>query len=220
MNLTLQNSLPHAAHTGSKATTHFVSWLVGLGGVGLFLIAVVDSSVIPLPLPGSTDLFLLFLCAHRGTSVLMAASLVAWAIAGSIVGGYLTWGAGRKGGTAILERFVSARRLRRVTGWVKGHGALSIAIAALLPPPIPLLPFLLASGALGVSRGRFFLAYGTARTIRYSLIGWLGFTYGRRLVRLWTKELHGWSAPILWTFLALLLVGAGYGVWKYRKAHR
>jgi membrane protein DedA with SNARE-associated domain len=123
-------------------------------------------------------------------------------------------------GTAILERFVSAKRLRLVTGWVKGHGALSIAIAALLPPPIPLLPFLLAAGALGVSRGRFFIAYGAARTIRYSLIGWLGFTYGRRLIRLWTKELHGWSGPILWTFLALLLVGAAYGVWKYRREHR
>lgn len=150
----------------------------------------------------------------------MAVSLVAWALAGSIVGGYMTWGTGRKGGTAILERFVSAKRLRLVTGWVKGHGALSIAIAALLPPPIPLLPFLLAAGALGVSRGRFFIAYGAARTIRYSLIGWLGFTYGRRLVRLWTKELHGWSGPILWTFLALLLVGAAYGVWKYRREHR
>jgi membrane protein DedA with SNARE-associated domain len=191
-----------------------------LGGVGLFLVAVLDSSMIPLPLPGSTDLFLLFLCANRSTSPLIAASLVAWAIAGSILGGYLTWGTGRKGGTAILERLVSAKRLRRVTGWVKGHGALSIGIAALLPPPIPLLPFLLAAGALGVPRVRFFIAYGTARIIRYSVVGWLGFTYGRRLVRLWAKDLHGWSAPILWTFLGLILVGAGYGVWKYRTKHR
>ena len=33
-------------------------WLTHLGALGLFFIAVVDSSVIPLPLPGSTDLLL------------------------------------------------------------------------------------------------------------------------------------------------------------------
>jgi membrane protein DedA with SNARE-associated domain len=220
VHIALQTAHPPAAQAVSQSSKHLVSWLIGLGGIGLFLIAVVDSSVIPLPIPGSTDLVLLFLCAHRNTTASAVAALVAWAIAGSIVGGYLTWGAGRKGGTALLEKFIAAKRLKRVTGWVKGHGALSICVAALMPPPIPLLPFLLAAGALGVTRGRFLLAYSAARIVRYSLIGWLGYTYGRRLARILAKDLHGWSAPILWTFLALVLVGAAYGVWKFRRQHR
>ena len=41
-------------------------WLTHLGALGVFSVAVVDSSVIPLPLPGSTDLLLLWLVANRG----------------------------------------------------------------------------------------------------------------------------------------------------------
>lgn len=35
------------------------SWLTHMGALGLFFIAVVNSSVIPLPLPGSIDLVVL-----------------------------------------------------------------------------------------------------------------------------------------------------------------
>jgi hypothetical protein len=41
-------------------------WLTHLGALGLFSVAVVDSSPIPLPLPGSTDLLLLWLVAYGG----------------------------------------------------------------------------------------------------------------------------------------------------------
>jgi membrane protein YqaA with SNARE-associated domain len=79
-------------------------WLIHLGVLGLFFVAVVDSSVIPLPLPGSTDLLLLLLVAHSGYSWLLAPC----AIAGSILGGYTTWHIGRRGGEAALRRYVPA----------------------------------------------------------------------------------------------------------------
>ena len=74
-------------------------WLTHLGTLGLFSVAVIDSSVIPLPLPGSTDLLLLWLVSHSGDPCLLAPC----AIAGSILGGYTTWEAGRKGGHASAE---------------------------------------------------------------------------------------------------------------------
>ncbi len=46
-------------------------WLTHLGALGLFFVAVIDSSVIPLPLPGSTDLLLLFMVAHSGNPWLL-----------------------------------------------------------------------------------------------------------------------------------------------------
>jgi membrane protein YqaA with SNARE-associated domain len=137
-------------------------WLTQFGAVGLFSVSVIDSSVIPLPLPGSTDLLLLWLVAHSGDPWLLAPC----AIAGSILGGYTTWHIGRKGGEAALRHYVPARLLRRMRGWVERHRILAVFLPAVLPPPVPLLPFALAAGALGVSRQRFIAIYGAARSLR------------------------------------------------------
>ena len=206
-----------------SATAHrtpLLHWLVNLGGLGLFGVAIVDSSVIPLPLPGSTDLLLLLMTAPRRTTVVLAAWLAFCAFAGSMVGGYLTWGAGRKGGEVTMERYVPKRYLAKITGWVQKHGAWSIGLAAILPPPVPLTPFLLAAGALGVKRGRFLFFYGIARAVRYGLLAWLGMTYGRRFVTLWQRDLKGWTAPVLWTYGSLVVLGIGYGIWKSRRARQ
>ncbi|MGA2890034.1 MAG: VTT domain-containing protein [Terracidiphilus sp.] len=187
-------------------------WLTHLGAPGLFSVAVVDSSVIPLPLPGSTDLLLLWLVAHSGDPWLLAPC----AVAGSILGGYTTWAIGHKGGEAALRHYVPARLLRRIVAWVEHHPVLAVFVPAMLPPPIPLQPFILASGALGVSRGRFFAVFGAARGLRYSFIAWLGATYGRRIVRLWSGSLQKWSSPMLCAFVVLLTIGVCLGIWKIR----
>src|ERR1017187_10128655 len=92
-------------------------WLTHLGALGVFSVAIVDSSVIPLPIPGSTDLLLLWLVAHGGDPWLLALS----AIAGSLLGGYSTWQVGRKGGETALRRHVPASLLGRIVGWVQRH---------------------------------------------------------------------------------------------------
>ena len=206
-----------AAIPAARARRSFLPhWLVRLGPVGLFAVAIVDSSVVPLPIPGSTDLLLLLLVSHSGNPWL----LTICAIAGSMIGGYTTWQIGKKGGEAAMKRWISARMLKRVNTWVGNHPVLAVFLPAILPPPIPLSPFILASGALGVSRGRFLAAYSAARVLRYSLITWLAVAYGRRVIRLWNQELGKWSAPLLWTFLAVSVVGLGYGIWKFRRLRR
>ncbi len=206
-------ALKTVPRTGKRASP-LLHWLVSLGGLGVFAVAIVDSSMIPLPLPGSTELLLLLLCAHRGTTGWGAVGLAACALAGSMVGGYLSWSTGRKGGEVALERYIPRRHLDRVKGWVERHGALTSGVAAILPPPIPLTPFLLAAGALGVRRGRFLVFYGVARAIRFGLLAWLGITYGRRFVGMWQKDLGKYSTPILWTYGGLVAIGIGFGCWK------
>jgi membrane protein YqaA with SNARE-associated domain len=191
-------------------------WLTHLGSLGLFVVAIVDSSIIPLPLPGSTDLLLLWLIAHSGNPLLLAPI----AIAGSLVGGYTAWLIGRRGGEAALRRYVPARLLGRIVGWVEHHPVLAVFLPAVLPPPIPLSPFVLASGALSVSRGRFLAAFGAARILRYSLIAWLGVAYGRHVVRLWTGTLQKWSTPLLCIFMVLLMSGICMGIWKACKLRK
>jgi membrane protein YqaA with SNARE-associated domain len=186
-----------------------------LGAPGLFLVAVIDSSVIPLPIPGSTDLLLLLLVAHNGNPWV----LVPCAVAGSLLGGYTTWQIGRKGGEMALRRYVPARFRARILKWVEHHPFLAIFLPAVLPPPIPLLPFALASGALQVPRNRFLVVFGAARSVRYSLIGLLAVVYGRAVVRLFSSTLQKWSTPLLCLFLFLLAASIGFAVWQVRR-HR
>ena len=191
-------------------------WLTHLGVLGVFVVAVIDSSVIPLPLPGSTDLLILLLTAHRGNPWFLALA----AISGSVIGGYLTWSAGKRGGEGMLERHVPKRFLTRIRGWVERRGVLTVVLASILPPPIPLLPFLLSAGALGVGRRPFLVSFTVGRTVRYGLIVWLGATYGRRVIRAWSQYMAGWSDVILWAFIGLLTMAVLFGVWKYRRDKR
>jgi len=194
-----------------------LGWLIHLGGVGVFALAIVDSSMIPIPLPASTDLLLLLLTSFHSKAIVPPITYAGAALAGSVIGGYMTWAAGKKGGEAALDRLGRGRFIRRIQGWVRKHGMLSVALAALLPPPIPLMPFLLAAGALGLPLSRFLPSYGTGRAIRYGAGAWLGFHYGREFLRLWQKNLSTWTVPIITIYVILVLLGAAYGIWKYRK---
>lgn len=148
-------NLFQALHSSSATRPHrsgVIRWLTHLGPLGLFVVAVVDSSVIPMPVPGSTDLVLLWLVSHRGSPWM----LVPIAFAGSMLGGYTTWHLGRKGGEAALQRYVPARFLNRIRGWTERHPILAVFVPAILPPPIPLSPFLLAAGLWAFRGGASF----------------------------------------------------------------
>lgn len=208
-----------APQPGTKAAhgaTHSRAfhWLIHLGAPGVFCLAIIDSSPIPLPVPGTTDLLLLWLASHGGNPWILAPS----AIAGGLLGGYLGWGAGHKGGEEALKRRVSPRLLEPVRRWAKGNPFLSVFLPALMPPPVPLSPFVLASGALGVPLNRFLVAFGLARAIRYSLVTWLGATYGRHVIRAWSTTLDKWAVPLLSGFGALLAIGIAIAVIRARRA--
>jgi membrane protein YqaA with SNARE-associated domain len=210
-----------AVRQGSKAagsvhSAHGLRWLMGFGTLGLFAVSVIDSSIIPLPVPGSTDLLLILLVAHRGDPVFAALA----AIVGSILGGYLTWATGAKGGEAALHRYLPRRFGRRLSAWVEKRGVVAVTLSALLPPPFPLMPLLLAAGALGVSRKKFLISFSVARTIRYAVIAWLADLYGRAVVRAFRRYLSGWSTTIMWIYIGLVVAGILYGLWKFRHQRR
>jgi len=204
-----------AAQTAARHARHRLipAWLLHFGLAGVFAVAFLDAAPIPLPIPGSTDILILILGAHGEPAWFLAPC----AIVGGLLGGWLTWKTGQKGGEAMLERTVPKRFRSRIERWVRSHGIASVCIAALLPPPIPLLPFLLAAGALGVTSRQILTALGIARTIRYGGEAVLAMIYGRALLRWFNRYLAGWSTGILWTFLGLLAAGIVFGIWKYRQ---
>lgn len=191
------------------ATLH---WLISLGWIGLAGVSLLDASPIPLPIPGTADLILLLLVVHKGNPWL----LVPLAVIGSVIGAYITWTTGKKGGEPALRRYVPRRYYNRITRWTGSHGALAIALAAVLPPPVPLLPFLLAAGSLGVPRGRFLASFTAARTARYGIVAWLGVTYGRQMVHWWNRYLAQYAGLIGWTILVLFVAALSWGIWKWK----
>jgi membrane protein YqaA with SNARE-associated domain len=207
---TFITAAPPAPRVHNSLVPH---WLMQLGPLGLFLVAVVDSSIIPMPIPGSSDLLLLLLVSHQGNPWLFALT----AVAGSVLGGYTAWLIGQRGGEAALRRYVPQRLRARIVDWVEHHPILAVFVPAVLPPPMPLSPFVLASGALGVSRRRFLAVFTTARTLRFGLVAWLAEVYGRHVVRLWSALLQKWSTPLLWLFFSVLVVAIGSAVVKFRR---
>jgi membrane protein YqaA with SNARE-associated domain len=201
------------SHPSSPGVHHSLGWLVHLGMPGVFGVAVVDSSVIPMPVPGSTDLLLLWLVSHRGNPW----ALLACAVTGSMLGGYITFNIGKKGGDAALHRYVSSRLLDRIKRWAQGHPALGVFLPAVLPPPIPLSPFLLAAGALKIPLRQFMSVFALGRALRYGFIAWLAVRYGRRVTRLWSAALDKYSTPMAVVFGILLAMGLAYAIWKFRR---
>ncbi len=201
-----------AAALATPTKHRAMHWLVHLGAVGVFGVSLLDACPFPLPIPGTTDLLLLLLIARKGSPWL----LVSLAVAGAVAGAFTTWSAGKKGGEEALRRYVPDRYYDRITGWVKKYGATAVALSAILPPPVPLMPFLAAAGALGVPRGRFLTAFTLARAARYSLVAWLGVLYGHQMVRWWNHYLARYSSAISWVILALFLAAFGWAFWKWR----
>lgn len=148
---------------------------MALGGPGLFLIAFLDSSF--LSFPEVVDLLIIWLVTAHKERMLYYALL---ATLGSMGGCFMLYLIGRKGGEAFLRRRFHERHVDRAMAIFQKHGLLAVAVPAILPPPVPFKPFVLAAGVAGVRPIDFLLAVGIGRGIRYFGEGLLAVWYGER----------------------------------------
>lgn len=147
--------------------------LPGLGAVGIFLAAFLDSSVLSLPL--INDFLLVEL------SVLHPARMpiyAAMATAGSLAGCLFVFFLARKGGEAYFHRHAGGRAAR-IRGWLQKNAFLAVAIPAILPPPIPFKLFVVGAGVFQVGVRPFSVALVTGRGFRYLALGILAVEYGK-----------------------------------------
>jgi membrane protein YqaA with SNARE-associated domain len=146
--------------------------------------------------------------------------LVGAATFGSFLGGFFSYKVGQSGGMAFLEKHVPPRIFRRVTGWMESHAILSVALPAILPPPMPLSPFVLAAGALNMSRNKFLTTFTVSRFLRHALAAWLGIHYGPHVLRMWNMFTRKWGVPILITIWSIILISVGFGFYKLYRTSR
>ncbi len=177
-----------------------------LGGPGLVLLGIADNSVVPLT--GSMDVLTIWLAArHREPWPYYALM----ATLGAVIGGYITYSLARKGGKQAMERKLSKRRAKKVYETFERWGFWAVAVPALLPPPFPFVPFLVAAGAMQYSRQKFLGALTLGRAVRYTIVAGLGSLYGSQILRFFAR----YDKMAVGILVALACVGAALSIIQY-----
>jgi membrane protein YqaA with SNARE-associated domain len=182
------------------------NWLRHLGGVGLVLLGLADNSVVPLP--GSMDVLTILLAARHNSLWWYYAFM---ATVGAVIGGYITYGLARKGGKEAFERKLSKKTAEKVFQRFERWGFFAVAVPAILPPPFPIVPFLLAAGAMQYSRQKFLGALALGRGVRFTIVAGLGAIYGRHIVRFFSQ----YYKPALFTLIGLAVIAGIISLVQY-----
>jgi membrane protein YqaA with SNARE-associated domain len=183
----------------------------GLGGVGLIVVGIADNSVVPLP--GSMDVFTIWLAANNRHLWFYYAAM---ATLGALIGGYITYAIARQGGKEALEHRFDKQKAEKLFKKFESRGFWAVAIACLLPPPFPLVPVLLAAGALQYERKKFIGAIATGRGIRFTVVAGMGAIYGDAIVAFFDQ----YYRPALYTLIALAVIGSVVALYQYRRYRR
>jgi membrane protein YqaA with SNARE-associated domain len=186
-------------------------YLRRMGGPGLVLLGIADNSVIPLT--GSMDVLTIWLAARHREPWPYYAFM---ATLGAVVGGYITYALARKGGKEAMERKLSRKRAAQFSKAFARWGFAAVAIPALMPPPFPFVPFLLAAGAMQYSPKKFLIALTVGRGVRYTIAAGLGFHYGRHILRFFSR----YYKPAMTILIALAVIGAVLSLIQYLRMRK
>jgi membrane protein YqaA with SNARE-associated domain len=187
-------------------------WIYELGGLGFIPLGLLDSSVIPLP--GSMDVLTIVLAGRIGQLWLYYALM---ATAGSVIGSYITYRLARKGGEAMLERKFTPARAARICKLFGRWGFAAIAIPAVLPPPMPMVPFLFAAGAMQYPVRKFLTALTLGRLVRYCALAFLAARYGKQILAFFSH--HG-DPVIVGSAILIAMAGAALLILRTTKRTR
>lgn len=150
----------------------FQKVVASLGGIGLFAVAFLDSSVLSFPV--LADVLLIEESIHNPARMPYYAAM---ATLGSLAGCIWLYLLAKKGGEEFFRRRTHGRA-GRIRDWVSANAFLSVALPAILPPPMPFKVFILAAGVFQVPLRTFVLALLLGRGLRYFAEGVLAIRYG------------------------------------------
>jgi membrane protein YqaA with SNARE-associated domain len=184
--------------------------LAKLGFWGVGLVALIDSSTLPVPM----DLILAGYVwgdkSHFWMYCLMGA-------AGSAIGGLLPYGLGRAGGELFLLKRVNRERFEQMRTRFERQEFLAVLVPSMMPPPTPWKAFVFAAGVFDMRIMPFMLAVFVGRLIRWLILSLLVLKLGPSAVSM-TGDL---VRDHLGAFLTVLvLIFAGIGLWAVLKRRK
>jgi len=136
----------------------------GIWGVGL--VALLDSSTIPVPMDAILALYIWSDKGHFWLYCLLAS-------VGSAVGGLLPYGLGRAGGELFLLKRVNRERFEKMRTRFEKQELLAMMIPSMLPPPTPWKAFVFAAGVFEMQIAPFLLSVFCGRMVRWLVLSLL-----------------------------------------------
>ena len=179
----------------TKWLTRLSEYLITYGAFGLFAVALLDSTFVPLP--SSADALMLLLSTTNPSWMLLYAFM---ATSGSALGCWILYLISRRAGARALNRFSEAKQ-QRVKNWIEKYDAFAVLVATLLPPPFPFKLFVVSAGVFRFSLLRFMLAIIVGRAFRFLLEGFFAVRYGAQ-----AKEILAKYYPLIGLGLAVVII--------------
>lgn len=188
-------------------------WIHRLGGAGLIVLGLADNSVVPLP--GSVDALIIVLAASNKKWWWLYAIT---ATIGAVMGGFLTFRLSRRGEKALeqKQRRIPKGKLKQAQGLLRKWGFGSVMIPAMLPPPVPIVPFLITAGAMKYPTRKFLAALTLGRGIRYLVLAWLGRRYSQEIFGFFSQ----YYQLLLFALIALAVAGGLVGLVLYLRQRK
>ncbi len=175
---------------------------LGLWGVGL--VALLDSSTIPVPMDAILAVYIWNNKSHFVFCCMLAAM-------GSAIGGLLPYGLGRAGGELFLLKRVNRERFERLRLRFERQEFLAVMIPSMLPPPAPWKLFIFGAGVFEMRVIPFMLAVFAGRMVRWLVLSALVLELGPG-----AADMVAHHAIRLVAIIGLLAV-IGFAWWLIRK---
>ena len=142
---------------------------LGLWGVGL--VALLDSSSIPVPMDAILAVYIWNNKNHFVLCCVLAAL-------GSAIGGLLPYGLGRAGGELFLLKRINRVRFEKLRTRFEKQEFLAVMIPSMLPPPAPWKLFVFGAGVFEMRVLLFMLAVFAGRMVRWLILSALVLELG------------------------------------------
>jgi membrane protein YqaA with SNARE-associated domain len=177
--------------------------LAKLGFWGVGLVALIDSSSLPVPM----DLILAGYVwkdkGHFWVYCLMGA-------AGSAIGGLVPYLLGRAGGELFLLKRVNRERFEQMRNRFEKQEFLAVLVPSMLPPPTPWKAFVFAAGVFEMRAMPFMLAVFAGRMVRWLVLSLLVLKLGPSAVSLTSDLVKDHLAVFLGV---VVLIFVAIGIW-------
>jgi membrane protein YqaA with SNARE-associated domain len=184
--------------------------LMKMGFWGVGLLAVVDSSTLPVPMDALLAGMVWANPSHFWLYTLAGA-------AGSAIGGLLPYGLGRAGGELFLLKRVNRERFEQMRDRFERQEFLAVLVPSMLPPPTPWKIFVFAAGVFEMRIVPFMLAVFLGRIVRWALLSLLVIKFGKEAVSIAGEALRNHLGLFLG---GLALIIAAIAIWAFLKRRK